>query len=136
MDSVVGAILIVLVLIPALVVVLVLVIILIVLVVVLILVAILIIVHDTLSSICFLRISAELVCPAAQDLSFGLKRKLASSAEIIAAVIPPAVAFKPPVNAPSKPSSEMASLTPFARLYPNPVRGTVAPAPAKSTSGL
>ena len=120
MDSVAGAILIVLVLIPVLVLVLVLVlvivIVLIILVVVLITILILIIVHDTLSSKCFLRISAELVCPAVQDLSFGLKRKLASSAKIIAAVIPPAVAFKPPVNAPSKPSWETASFTPLARL--------------------
>ena len=45
----------------------------------------------------------------------------------IAAVMPPAVAFKPPVSAPIKPSSWTACFTPLAMLYPNPVSGTVAP---------
>ena len=80
-------------------------------------------------------LAAMLACPAFQDLSLGLKRKLASSPETIAAVIPPAVAFNPPVRMPRKPSSSIASITPFARVLPKPVSGIVAPAPAKSTIG-
>ena len=51
----------------------------------------------------------------------------------IAADIPPAAFFMPPMNAPIIPNSSTASFAPFAKLYPNPVRGTVAPLPAKST---
>ena len=59
--------------------------------------------------ICYLlfqysRESATIVYPLYQDLSFGLNRKLASSPEKMAVVIPPAVAFSPPVNMPRKPS--------------------------------
>ena len=54
----------------------------------------------------------------------------------IAAAIPPAAFFIPPVNAPKNPADFTPSIAPFAKLYPNPVRGTVAPAPAKSTKYL
>ena len=43
-------------------------------------------------------------------------------------------AFIPPMKAPTNPYSFTASIAPLERLYPNPVRGTVAPAPAKSTN--
>jgi len=36
------------------------------------------------------------------------------------------------MNAPNKPTSFTDSKAPFARFAPNPVSGTVAPAPAKS----
>ena len=66
--------------------------------------------------------------PKSQDLSLALKIKLAIKPEKIAAVIPPAVAFSPPVKIPMKPSLSIASRTPFAILWPKPVKGTVAPA--------
>ena len=75
------------------------------------------------------------VCPNTQDLSLGLKIRLIIRPKTIAAAIPPAVALKPPVKMPRNPSLVIASFTPFARLYPKPVRGTVAPAPAYSTRG-
>ena len=50
-----------------------------------------------------------------------------------AAAIPPALAVTPPVKAPTIPYSFTPLIAPFAKLYPNPVKGTVAPAPAKST---
>ena len=56
------------------------------------------------------------VCPKTQDLSFALKKRLASSPAATAAVIPPAVALSPPVRVPKNPSWVTASLTPFARL--------------------
>ena len=56
------------------------------------------------------------VCPKTQDLSFALKKRLASSPAATAAVIPPAVALSPPVRVPKNPSCVTASLTPFARL--------------------
>ena len=39
------------------------------------------------------------------------------------------------MNTPKKPLFKTASCTPFASEYPNPLKGTVAPAPAHSTSG-
>ena len=78
---------------------------------------------------------AEIDCPEIQDLSLGLKRIPASRPKIIAAVIPAAVAFRPPVRMPRAPLSSMASLTPFANVAPKPVKGTEAPAPAKSMKG-
>jgi len=45
-----------------------------------------------------------------------------------------AAAIVPPVNAPTKPISCTFLIAPFARRLPKPVKGTVAPAPAKSTS--
>ena len=50
------------------------------------------------------------------------------------AQIPAAQAVRPPEKIPKNPCSAIAFLTPFARRYPNPLRGTVAPAPAKSIS--
>lgn len=64
---------------------------------------------------------------------FGFENKAAINPNKIAAEIPAAVAFIPPVNMPIKPFSSIASIVPFAKEYPKPVRGTVAPAPANST---
>ena len=79
--------------------------------------------------------AAILVYPDLHDLSLGLKRKLTRRPENTAAVIPPAVAFNPPMKIPGNPLVEIASFTPFARVCPNPVNGTDAPAPANSKSG-
>ena len=46
-----------------------------------------------------------LVCAEAQDLSFGLKNSAARKPKKTAAAIPPEAAFRPPVSAPSRPSS-------------------------------
>ena len=46
----------------------------------------------------------------------------------------PAAAIVPPVNAPTNPFSWTFLIAPFARRFPKPVKGTVAPAPAKSTN--
>ncbi len=59
--------------------------------------------------------AARLICPKIQDLSFALKIRLTTRPLTIAAVIPPAVDFSPPVNTPSNPSLSTASLTPLAR---------------------
>lgn len=50
-----------------------------------------------------------------------------------AAAMPPAAAAVPPVKAPTKPFCWTFCIAPFASRFPNPVKGTVAPAPAKST---
>lgn len=50
-------------------------------------------------------LTAELACPAFQDLSLGLKIKLVRRPMTIAAVIPPAAAFSPPVKIPRNPFS-------------------------------
>ena len=55
-----------------------------------------------------------IVYPYIQDLSRALNIRLTNRPAVIAAVIPPAVAFNPPVKTPIKPSSLTASLTPFA----------------------
>jgi len=85
-----------------------------VLIVVLILVLVLVIHHE------FLRLYhlgyPRIVYPYNQDLSFALKIKLTNRPATIAAVIPPAVALNPPVKIPITPSSDIASLTPFARV--------------------
>ena len=74
------------------------------LVAVLVLVLILVI-HGQYPPCCFFcGSSATIGCPGFQDLSLGLKRMLIRSPEKTAAVIPPAEAFKPPVNIPEKPS--------------------------------
>ena len=83
-----------------------------------------------------MRITANIVCPTIHDLSLALKIRLTIRPAITAAVIPPAVALSPPVRIPMKPSCWTASLTPFARQCPKPVKGTVAPAPANSAIGL
>ena len=60
--------------------------------------------------------SAFIGCPLFQDLSLGLKIRLTTNPETIATVIPPAADFKPPVIIPRKPSSAIASFTPFAKI--------------------
>ena len=50
--------------------------------------------------------------------------------------IPPAEAVSPPVITPKNPFSSIAFFTPSVNSEPNPVSGTVAPAPAKSMIGL
>ena len=83
-----------------------------VLVAVLILVLVLVI-HSVFLRFIYCGHSAYLVCPEFQALSFALKRKLASKPAKMAAVIPPAVAFSPPVNIPRKPSCMTADFTPL-----------------------
>ena len=58
--------------------------------------------------------AASIGYPKYQDLSFGLNIRLVSSPATIAAVMPPAVAFNPPVSIPRKPCWSTASLTPLA----------------------
>ena len=60
--------------------------------------------------------SAYLVCPEFQALSLALKRKLASKPAKMAAVMPPAAAFSPPVKIPRKPSCMTADFTPLERV--------------------
>ncbi len=85
------------------------------LVVVLILITVLII-HCLYPPDIVMRHAATIACPIFQALSFGLNKKLASKPAVMAAVIPPAVAFKPPMKMPRKPSSCTASFTPLAML--------------------
>ena len=61
-------------------------------------------------------IAAELACPKTHVLSLALNKRLAKRPAVMAAAIPPAQAFSPPVKMPRNPSVSMASLTPFARL--------------------
>ena len=68
-------------------------------------------------------------------LSVLLKISDTARAKIIAAVTPAEQAVNQPVKIPSKTSSSTAFFIPFASRLPKPVRGTDAPAPAKSTSG-
>ena len=68
-------------------------------------------------------------------LSFGLKIRAANNPKTTAAVIPGAEAVNPPDKTPISPSLSTASRTPLARRLPKPVKGTVAPAPAKSMRG-
>ena len=58
----------------------------------------------------------KLVYPYIQDLSRALNIRLTNRPAAIAAVIPPAVAFNPPVKIPITPFVATASLTPFARV--------------------
>lgn len=55
---------------------------------------------------------------------------------IIAAVIPAEPEESGPVTIPSQPVSFIISRVPLANVYPKPVRGTVAPQPAKLTRWL
>ena len=54
---------------------------------------------------------------------------------ISAADTPTAHEVNPPVNSPRNPCSSIAFFIPFHKTLPNPVRGTVAPAPANLTNG-
>ena len=64
---------------------------------------------------------------------FGFEIKEAIYPKKTAAAMPPALALSPPVKIPKNPFCFTASITPFARLFPNPVKGTVAPHPANLT---
>ena len=66
-------------------------------------------------------------------LILGLETREAIYPKNIAAEIPPAVAEVPPINAPISPNSWTFLIAPLARRFPKPVKGTLAPAPAKST---
>ena len=50
-------------------------------------------------------LAAKIACPDFQDLSFALKNKLAKSPLKMAAAMPPAEAFRPPVKIPRNPFS-------------------------------
>ena len=104
-------------------------------VILVVLILILVLVHVGFLQLSFYGIAARIAFPNCQDLSLGRNRRLASKPLMIATVIPPALAFKPPINMPRNPFSSTASRTPLARMLPNPVKGTLAPAPANSTKG-
>ena len=110
--SVLAVLILVLVLILALILVLIAVLILVVLILILVVLVSILIVHICTSVI--LRLSAALVFVKCQDLSLALNTNDTISPHTIAAVIPPVVAFKPPINIPRKPSCATASFTPFA----------------------
>ena len=86
-----------------------------VLILITVLVLILIVIHNNSSEYIILRQCATVDFPNYQVLFFGLNRKLIIKPPRIAAVIPPAVALRPPVRIPRNPSSLIASFTPFAR---------------------
>ena len=65
-------------------------------------------------------------------LLLDLKISAMINENITAALTPALAAAKAPVNAPNSPLSAP-RMAPFAKRYPNPEMGTVAPAPAKST---
>lgn len=69
-------------------------------------------------------------------LILGFDTKEAIYPKKIAAAIPAADAFTPPIKAPINPLFLTSSIAPLASVLPNPVRGTVAPHPAKSTKYL
>ena len=75
------------------------------------------------------------MCKALIYFGLLLKNNEKRKAKQMAAVIPPAAAVSPPVKIPINPEESTCSLTPVESRYPNPVRGTVAPAPAASTRG-
>ncbi len=94
--------------------------------------------HSTLKSstpVCNARCRAFFIFHALLTFLRNETADRLSGAATIAAVIPPALALKPPVSAPNHPFCATASRTPLARVAPNPVSGTVAPAPANSISG-
>ena len=53
----------------------------------------------------------------------------------MATVMPMAALVRPPEKMPARPLSAMASMVPWVSRWPKPLRGTVAPAPAKSIKG-
>lgn len=59
--------------------------------------------------------TARIVYPNIYALSFALNIRLTISPNTMAAVMPPAVDFSPPVKTPRRPSVSTASFTPFAR---------------------
>ena len=64
---------------------------------------ILLVIHREFLPIFVLRYAASIVCPKNQDLSLARKIKLTIKPLTMAAVMPPAVAFNPPVNTPRIP---------------------------------
>ena len=60
--------------------------------------------------------AVKLVCAGFQALSFALKIRPTRSPAKMAMVMPPAVAFSPPVKIPRNPCRSMASFTPLARV--------------------
>ena len=67
--------------------------------------------------------------------AFGLNITEKIYPNSIAAVIPPAALENPPVKIPINPDLSISSMTPVASVYPKPVSGTLAPAPANLISG-
>lgn len=96
--------------------VLVLVVVLVVLIVLILIIVLVLVIHNFVPPCNVFGVIPWIVCPGFQALSLGLKRKLTKSPAVIAAVIPPAVALRPPVKIPKNPSSAMASRTPFAKV--------------------
>lgn len=60
--------------------------------------------------------AARIVYPGIYDLSFALKIRPTKAPNTMAAVMPPAAAFRPPVNIPKNPSVAMVSFTPLAKV--------------------
>ena len=71
---------------------------------ILVLVLVLIVIHSSSLQFVLRGCAAVIACPVFQDLSFARKIMLANNPAMIAVVMPPAVAFRPPVSAPKKPS--------------------------------
>ena len=65
-------------------------------------------------------------------LIFGFEISDAMYPKKIAAEIPAAAAFVPPIKAPIKPEFLTSEIAPLDSKLPKPVNGTVAPHPAKS----
>lgn len=105
-----------LVLIVLVLIVLVLVVVLVVLIVLILIIVLVLVIHNFVPPCNVFGVIPWIVYPVFQALSLGLKRKLTKSPAVIAAVIPPAVALRPPVKIPKNPSSAMASRTPFAKV--------------------
>ena len=70
-----------------------------------ILIRLVLVVHSIASAFSVFGIAVIIACPVFYDLSFARKKILASRPQRMAAVIPPAVAFRPPLRIPRKPSS-------------------------------
>lgn len=84
-----------------------------VLVVILVLLLVVLLIHGNyLRKLWFSGYAAFLGCPVFQDLSLGLKIRLASRPAKMAVAMPPAQELRPPVKMPRKPFSAMASRTP------------------------
>lgn len=60
--------------------------------------------------------TASIDCPDFQDLSLALKISPTNKPNTMAAAMPPAQAFRPPVKMPRNPWASTASLTPFERV--------------------
>ena len=87
-----------------------------VLVVILVLLLVVLLIHGNyLRKLWYSGYAAFLGCPVFQDLSLGLKIRLASRPAKMAVAMPPAQELRPPVKMPRKPFSAMASRTPRVR---------------------